>query len=116
MDMNIIEERLLNLPVEIKELKFEILEASLTADKLDLDVKNKEMNALDIVISENRASNDKGRIIEKNKILSADEEYTAYVDDLRNHRESIRREQINLSYLEECLRSYHSIVLLGRGD
>jgi len=116
MDMNIIEERLLNLPVEIKELKFEILEASLTADKLELEVKNKEMAALDTVISENRASNDKGRKSEINKILSADQEYTAYVDDLRVHRESLRREQINLSYLEDCLRSYHSIVLLGRGN
>ena len=114
MNKEIIEERLLNLPIEIKELKIEILAISLKADAAELDKKNYEINALTTVIDGNRATNDKGRKTETDKILSEKPEYKECCDNLKAYRDNVRYEQINLQYFEDMLKSYHSIVLLGR--
>jgi len=112
MDKQIIEERLLNLPVEIKELKMEMLAISLKGDKAELDKKNFEINALDVVNSEKRASNADGRKVEVDKILVTKPEYKECCDNLKAYRDNFRYEQINLGYLEDMLKSYHSIVQL----
>ena len=110
-------EKYLQAIEETSKIKLQLLERHETKRDAEYEIAKKEMRAMTQVLSE---VDDKGKPIHSNaekreiaqiRILEADKEYRKHQVDKDETEKSIKRLEIDLSYLLDLQRFYYAVVI-----
>ncbi len=112
-----IRKQLFELPGAIKSQSLIIANLTVETEKLGLSIENGKNQALELVLcateeSKPKYSNDKARNLAVQQLLRDDKLYLDSIDEMQRKESQLRREQIQLDYLQNQFKSY--LVAYGR--
>lgn len=107
--------QLLELPENIRTQSIRIQLLVEDTEKLRLSIENGKNQALELVLcatedGKPKYSNDKARNLAVQQLLREDELYLSSIDELSRKESELRKEQIQLTYLENMFYAYRAIT------
>ncbi len=107
--------RLLEVPENIRTQALKIQLLAEDIEKLRLCIENDKNQALELVLcatedGKPKYSNDKARNLAVQQLLRDDELYPSRIDELSRKESELRKEQIQLDYLENMFYAYRAIA------
>ena len=112
---NVISVQLLELPenIRVQALRIQLLAEDI--EKLRLSIENGKNQALELVLctteeGKPKYSNDKARNLAVQQLLRDDELYLSSIDELSRNESELRKEQIQLNYLENMFHAYWAVA------
>ena len=112
---NSVSVELLELPenIRVQALRIQLLAEDI--EKLRLCIENGKNQALELVLcatedGKPKYSNDKARNLAVQQLLRDDELYLSSIDELSRKESELRREQIQIDYLENMFYAYRNIA------
>jgi hypothetical protein len=112
---NDIRDQLLGLPESIKSQSLYINEQTILIETLRRSIENSKNQAFELVLSATeegkpKYTNDKARNIAAQQILRDDKKYLENLDELGRKEVQLRRDQIQLEYLQNMFRAHQAVA------
>ncbi len=107
--------QLLGLPEMIKLQSLYVFEQTTLIETLQLSIENIKNQALELVLSATeegkpKYTNDKARNVAVQQILRNDKLYIDNIDELGSRESQLRKDHIQLEYLQNMFRAYQSVA------
>lgn len=99
-----------SLPTEIKNKTMDLLDIQVNIDVFQNQVATLNLAAMEKVLTDGLATNDKARTTAQRNILSKDPLYIEADNSLRAEQKKLRYEQAQLEYLQNQFRAYLAIA------
>lgn len=107
--------QLYHLPEDIKAKSLELLTIQEQIDQFQNDVYTLKTAAMEKVLTDGLATNDKARITAQTSILAKDQLYIDADKSLREAQKKLRQEQAQLEYLHNTFSAYKAIAGMMAG-
>ena len=104
------------LPGEIKAKSLEIINIQAQIDKFQDDVTTLKTAAMEKVLTDGIATNDKARVTAQMSILAKDQLYIDMDKSLKEEQKKLMQEQAQLELLHNQFRSYLAIAGMLAGE